>query len=131
MPVWLSKDAVLAIHTAQLRRHGGDEGVLKSDRLEAAIERPKTTFGYLPETTLQELAAKLAVSLAKGHPFVDGNKRTACVASLLFLSLNGIEIVASEEELGDVFIAVADGAMSEGDLIEWFFENGTESDLED
>ena len=65
----------------------------------------------------------MAVSIAKGHPFVDANKRTAAVLSLMFLRLNEIEISATEEEIRDVFIAVADGAMPESDLAAWFSEN--------
>lgn len=123
MPIWLPKLVVLRIHEEQLRRHGGDDGVRDHGRLEAALERPRTTLGYLPASTTEELAAQLAIGTAKGHPFVDGNKRTACVGALLFLRLNGVEIAASEEELGDAFYAVADGAMSEEDLVFWFEEN--------
>lgn len=123
MPLWISKRVALRIHDEQLRRHGGDGGIRDEGRLEAALDRPRTMLGYLPESELEDMAASLAVGIAKGHPFVDGNKRTACVASLLFLRLNGIEIAASEQELGDVFYAVADGAMSEAELVEWFQEN--------
>jgi len=86
------------------------------------------TFGYLPDSTLEELAAQIAVGIAKGHPFVDGNKRTGCVVSLMFLRMNEIEISASEDELVNVFIAVADGAMPESDLALWFTENAVPSE---
>lgn len=122
-PVWIEKSRAVEIHELELQEHGGEGGFLNEAHLEAALARPRTTYGYLPDTTLEELAAALAVGIAKGHPFVDGNKRTACVVSLLFLRLNGIEIVASEDELGDVFVAVADGAMSEADVALWFQEN--------
>lgn len=123
MPVWVPMVVALRVHDEQLQRHGGDEGILDNGRLEAALNRPRTVLGYLPETTLEELAASLAVGIAKGHPFVDGNKRTAAVVSLMFLRLNGIEIAATESEIGDIFIAVADGAMPEAELAEWFTEN--------
>lgn len=71
---------------------------------------------YMPESTLVELAAALAVGLSKGHPFLDGNKRTSCVAALLFLRLNGVEVECTEQELGDVFVAVAAGEMNEAQL---------------
>lgn len=87
----------------------------------SALARPRTALGYAPDISLEELAASLAV--AKGHPFVDGNKRTAAVVSLMFLRLNEIEIAATERELAEVFVAVADGAMPESELALWFVEN--------
>src|SRR5262245_5588225 len=109
MPVWLRKDLILKIHAEQLALHGGLDGFLDGGeaRLESAIARPETMLGYLPDTTLTELAASFAVAVAKGHPFVDGNKRTACVASLLFLRFNGLEIAASDDELASLFEDVA------------------------
>jgi death-on-curing protein len=121
--VWISKLVALRVHSAQLARHGGDEGILNESRLDAALARPRSTLGYAPETTVEELAASMAVGIAKGHPFVDGNKRTAAVVSLMFLRLNEIEITATEKMLIDVFIAVADGAMLEAELASWFSEN--------
>jgi death-on-curing protein len=121
--VWVTKRVVLRVHDEQLQRHGGDAGILHESRLEAALARPQSAFGYMPDMSLAELAASLAVAIAKGHAFVDGNKRTAAVVSLLFLRLNHVEISVSEEELGDVFIAVADGAMPEAELAFWFSEN--------
>lgn len=122
-PIWLEEADVLAIHDAQLRAHGGDAGVLNRDRVAGAVARPRNMYAYLPETPVEELAAALAVGLAKGHGFVDGNKRTACVASLTFLALNGIDVIALDPEVDDVFIAVADGTMPQGELVEWFLEN--------
>jgi len=77
----------------------------------------------VPDTSLEELAASVAVGIAKGHPFIDGNKRTACVVSLMFLRLNGIEIAAAEDELASVFEDVAGGKLSEAELAQWFTEN--------
>ena len=122
-PIWLDEDDILAIHDAQLQAHGGDAGVLNRDRVAGAVARPRNMYAYLPDTPLEQLAAALAVGLAKGHGFVDGNKRTACVASFTFLALNRIDVLASDPEVDDVFIAVADGTMSQGELVEWFLEN--------
>jgi death-on-curing protein len=121
--VWIPKLVALRVHERQLALHGGDEGMLNEDRLEAALARPRTKVGYFPDITLEELAASMAVAIAKGHPFVDGNKRTAAVVSLMFLRLNELEIRATEKEIADVFIAVADGAMPEEELASWFSEN--------
>ena len=121
--LWIPKRVVLRVHEEQLRRHGGDGGLLNESRLDAALARPRSAFGYAPRMSREELAASLAVAIAKGHAFVDGNKRTAAVVSLLFVELNGAEISVSEKELGDVFIAVADGSMSEATLALWFSEH--------
>lgn len=121
--VWVSKLVAMRVHDEQIARHGGDEGMLNESRLESALARPRLMIDYVPDVSLEELAAALAVSIAKGHPFVDGNKRTAAVVSLMFLRLNEIEISAAETEISDVFIAVADGAMPESELASWFAEN--------
>jgi death-on-curing protein len=126
--VWISKLVALRVHEEQLRRHGGDDGMLNEGRLDAALARPRSMLGYIPGATLEELAASLGVAIAKGHAFVDGNKRTAAVVSLMFLRLNEVEISASEQEIGDVFISVADGAMPEADLALWFLETSLSSE---
>jgi death-on-curing protein len=127
-PIWLDEGDLFAIHEEQLRAHGGDAGVLNPDRVASAAARPRNMYAYLPDTPTEELAAALAVGLAKGHGFVDGNKRTACVAALTFLELNGLEIIAADPELADVFIAVADGTLSQAELTEWLLENSMRLD---
>ena len=93
--------------------------------LDAALDRARTVVGYVPGISIEELAALMAVGIAKGHPFVDGNKRTACVVSLMFLQLNGIEISAPDDELAAAFEDIAAGTMSEAGLAQWFVENTT------
>jgi death-on-curing protein len=121
--VWISKLVALRVHTEQLRLHGGDDGFLNEGHLDAALHRARTVVGYVPEISMEELAALMAVGIANGHPFVDGNKRTACVVSLMFLQLNGIEISATDDELAAVFEDIAKGTMSEAGLTQWFVEN--------
>jgi death on curing protein len=75
------------------------------------------------DSSLEDLAALMAVAIAKGHPFVDGNKRTACAVALMFLQFNGIEISATNDELATVFERVAKGSMGEAVLSQWFTEN--------
>lgn len=121
--VWVSKLVAVRVHAEQLQLHGGDAGFLNEDRLDAALARAKTVVGYVPDAPLEDLAALIAVGIAIGHPFIDGNKRTACVVSLMFLQLNGIEISASEHELATVFENIASGHMKEDALARWFTEN--------
>jgi death on curing protein len=122
---WVPKLVALRVHDEQLRRHGGQPGIRDEGRLDSALARPQTLRGYFPDASVEVLAAALAIGIAKGHPFVDGNKRTAAVVSYLFLQLNGVRPTATEEQLGDAFIAVADGTLPEEQLAYWFSEHAT------
>ena len=121
--IWISKQVALRVHAEQLERHGGEDGILNEGHLDAALGRARTAAGYVKNMPIEELASLMAVGIAKSHPFVDGNKRTACVVSLLFLQLNGVEISAPDDELAGVFEDVARGETSEVDLAQWFVEN--------
>jgi death-on-curing protein len=121
--VWISKQVALRVHAEQLELHGGEDGFINEGHLDAALDRARTVIGYIPDMSIEELAALTAVGIAKNHPFVDGNKRTACVVSLMFLQLNGIEISAPDDELAKVFENVAKGEMMEVGLTQWFVEN--------
>lgn len=121
-PVWLSKELVLAIHDEQLREFGGASGIRDEGLLESALERPRNKLAY-EQPELPELAAAYAFGLAKNHPFVDGNKRTAFVASVVFLEMNGSSFQASEEDVVVTFLALAAGEMTQARLARWFVRN--------
>jgi death-on-curing protein len=72
--VWISKQVALRVHAEQLELHGGEDGFLNEGHLDAALDRARTVVGYVPEMSIEELAAFTAVALAKSHPFVDGNR---------------------------------------------------------
>jgi death on curing protein len=116
-PVFLTLDEVLALHADQIGRYGGSRGVRVVELLESALAVPATTFGgsYL-HGDLHEMAAAYLFHLVKNHPFVDGNKRTGLMAMLVFLGLNGLRLEASEDELTDVVLAVADGRISKAEI---------------
>jgi death on curing protein len=116
---WLPKGAVLAMHARQLAEHGGGTGIRDEGLLESALQRPQNKFEY-EQPDIADLAAAYAYGIARNHPFVDGNKRTALVASRTFLLLNGYQITASKEERVRTFLALASGTLSEPDLAEWF-----------
>lgn len=89
--VHLSSDSVLAIHEEVLKAHGGGAGLREKSLLESAIAAPQATFGGEPIMSDPiEIAAAYLYYLCKNHPFVDGNKRTALAACLVFLSENGL-----------------------------------------
>lgn len=120
-PIWLSRELILAIHSRQLAEHGGGTGVRDEGLLDSALARAQQLHAYGdPPPDLAALAASLAAGIARNHPFVDGNKRTAYVACRTFLVVNGVDIAASGEEKYATFLALAAGELSESDLAEWF-----------
>ena len=94
MTDYLTLPEVLAIHADQIKRYGGQSGVRDMGLLEAALYRPQT--GYYPD--LLEQTAALWESLARNHPVIDGNKRTAFAATFTFLAINNAHITANAEE---------------------------------
>ena len=120
MIVWISKRLALAIHDRQLAEHGGGAGVRDEALLDSALARPQQLFAYGdPPPDLAALAASLAYGLARNHPFVDGNKRTAHVCYRAFLALNDGELVATEEEKYIAMLSLAEGSLDEAGFADW------------
>jgi len=118
--IWLEKALALAIHDRQLAEHGGISGVRDGALLESALARPQQLHAYGdPPPDLADLAAALAYGLARNHPFLDGNKRTAAVACETFLELNGTTLEADDLELYPLYLALAEGKLSERDFAAW------------
>ncbi|WP_366653662.1 type II toxin-antitoxin system death-on-curing family toxin [Fodinicurvata sp. EGI_FJ10296] len=88
MTEYLTVIEVLMIHSDQIERYGGVDGVRDPGLVEAAVFRPQT--GYYEDLIAE--AAALWESLAMNHPFIDGNKRVAFAATYTFLTINGLEI---------------------------------------
>lgn len=119
-PVWISLDLIMAIHDRQLAEHGGGSGVRDQGMLESAVYRPQQKFAYRGAgVDVVELAAAYTFGLARNHPFVDGNKRTAAVVCEVFLELNGGRLIASDEDLYPLFLGLAAGEVDETALVEW------------
>jgi death-on-curing protein len=121
-PVWLTRDVVLAIHEEQLAEHGGGEGVRDLGLMESALARPQNLAAY-GEPDIPALAAALGFGLARNHPFVDGNKRTAYVAVETFLVLNGLDLVAGDAECVVVMLDLAAGELPEEEFANWLQDN--------
>jgi death-on-curing protein len=118
-PVSVNMPEVLVAHSRQLGEHGGSDGVRELTLLESALAKPRNVLAYQPDATFPRLAASYAFGIARNHPFIDGNKRTALVVSEGFLRFNGLKIVASPEEKYLTFVHLADGSLSEEDLAAW------------
>ena len=126
-PKWLKHNAVSHVHNLLLAEHGGPGGTRDDSLLKSALDRPKNKFGYEAECTLHDLAAAYTFGIARNHPFVDGNKRTAFVCGALFLELNGFTVTASEPDTVVTMEAVAAGTIDELQLAEWYRSNSDDS----
>lgn len=118
-PAWLSRLVVDAIHTEQIREHGGLRGVRDENLLESALARPKQKWHYGQRTDLALLAAAYAFGLVTTHPYRDGNKRIGFLAMVTFLGVNGYDFSATEPDVVDMFLALAGGHVSEKALADW------------
>lgn len=116
---WLRTETVLAIHKLQIAEHGGQDGIRDLGLLESSLARPRNIGAYEPDADHARLAAALGHGIAKNHPFFDGNKRTALVATRTFLLLNGFTLEATQQEKCLTFLAVAEGTLSEDELAVW------------
>lgn len=117
--IWVDLKVALAAHEEQLAEHGGASGVRDLNMLESAMARPLNLVAY-GEPDVAELAASYAFGIAKNHPYVDGNKRTAAVVSETFLVLNGYELTCSDVEMVTTFLALAAGELTVEALADWF-----------
>jgi death on curing protein len=120
--IWVSLEVALAAHQEQIAEHGGGEGVRDNGLLDSAMARPQNLALY-GEPMAAELAASYAFGIARNHPFVDGNKRTAAVVSETFLILNGSALNATDAELVVAFLALASGELTEEEMADWFRTN--------
>ena len=120
-PVWLDAAIALAIHDRQLAEHGGGTGVRDHGALDSALARPLNRWHY-GEDDLAALAAAYAYGVARNHPFVDGNKRTAWVLARLFLALNQAALNFAAEDAIRAMLALAAGELEEEALAAWFRE---------
>ena len=120
--VWLDARDVIAYHAEAIAAHGGRPGIRDEGLLESALARPRNLAAY-GETSAFVLAAAYAFGLAKNHPFSDGNKRVALIASVTFLELNGWQFVAREEDAAVAFLDLAAGKTTEGAFVRWLESN--------
>jgi death-on-curing protein len=121
-PMWLTYEQVIAIHSRQLRRFGGAVGLRDERMLRSAIERPINKRQY-EQAKLPELAAAFAFGLAKSHAFVDGNKRIAFMAMIVFLRSNGVRFAPDPAHATTMILALAAGEVSEESLTRWVRDN--------
>ena len=127
-PLFLNLEEALAIHHDQIHRYGGKGGVRDLGLLPSALAMPSagsSTEYY--HSDLFEMAAAYVFHIVKNHPFLDGNKRTAAVAALVFLAMNGVQVRATNEALVDTVLAAAAGTLQKSGIAEFFRKHSPRS----
>ncbi len=113
---FLSLAEVLEIHHDQMARYGGAHGIRDIELLKSALGMPSATFGgRFPHTNIYEMAAAYLFHLTQNHSFMDGNKRVGAVAAIVFLSLNGYDFDAPENDFAEMVLAIARGELDKAD----------------
>jgi death on curing protein len=121
--IWVADSVVLAIHEAQLAEHGGIAGIRDEGLLASALARPHNLEAYAEDVDAAALAAAYAFGIARNHPFLDGNKRTAFVVMELFLNLNGCVLNADDAECISTMLTLAAGQLDQEALAAWLRRN--------
>lgn len=120
----LSKRQILLLHEQILSQTGGLPGLRDEGLLESALSAPFQSFGDVDAyPSLPQKAARICYGLVKNHPFVDGNKRIGAHAMLVFLAVNGSELVYTQEELSSIILVIASGEKTYEDLLRWLVDH--------
>ena len=121
-PIWLDVEILIDLHAEQLALFGGPDGIRDQGMLESALGRPINKFTY-GETDLATLAAAYGFGIARNHPFIDGNKRAAFGAIIVFLGLNDIDFLVPPESATAMILSLAAGEVNEDGLTRWIWDN--------
>ena len=124
-PKWITAAIATAIHEEAIYEFGGLPGIRDQGLLESALDRPRNLLPYDEDSSLFRLATVLCIGIANNHPFNDGNKRTALLATRAFLFLNGYALEPRQDDEVATLIAVADGSLGEDALESWLTTNST------
>lgn len=116
--VWIMRSVVIAAHLEQLAEHGGAAGIRDAGLLDSALARPENLVAY-GDPDVAALAAAYGFGIVRNHPFVDGNKRAALIATELFLALNGFDLIVDDAECVLVVLALAAGELTEEEFAAW------------
>jgi death-on-curing protein len=121
---FLRSEQALFLHAVLISETGGSHGVRDIGMLQSAVARPKTTFdGQELYPDIHSKAAAMMHSLIQNHPFLDGNKRTAIAAAVLFLQINGYKFVSTNQDVEDFTLSVAKGEKDLAEIGKWLNEN--------
>ena len=118
-PKWIPGLVVEAVHLDQVREHGGRNGIRDVKALESALSRARKRWAERPDTDLPRLAADYATALTSSAPFHTGNRRIAFLSTVVFLGLNGLDLVSPEDEVVRKTADLAAGRIDDEDMAEW------------
>ena len=118
-PRWVPRLVIEAVHLDQVREHGGLLGIRDENALESALARARQRWTHEPESDLSRLAADYVFGICTSHPFRDGNKRISFLAAVIFLGLNGFDLVAPGDEVVEKMRALASGKLEEEAIANW------------
>lgn len=121
-PLWIERDDINLIHDRQIAQHGGGAGTRDENLLLSALEAPRNHFAYVGDD-LHMLAALYAHRIAKNHPFIDGNKRTAFLAAYAFPLANGMRVETTQNDVVVRTLALAAGEIDADAYAEWLRAN--------
>ncbi|MBT3766629.1 MAG: type II toxin-antitoxin system death-on-curing family toxin [Rhodospirillaceae bacterium] len=129
-PVWVTEDEVAAISVQAVAQFGGLSGEVRDENLfKAALGRPLNKWHYDdPKPEIFTLAAAYCFALVKGHPFHDGNKRTAYITAIVFLELNDVICTPDQVDIVNTMLGAAEGSVTEEELGDWFKVNSMVDD---
>jgi len=123
-PLFLRLHEIIEIHSDQIARYGGSHGIRDMGLLRSAVAMPISSFGgQFLHSDLFEMAAAYLYHLVKNHAFVDGNKRVATVAALVFLELNKNEVDADDTEFERLVLDVIENKCSKSGVVEFLRQN--------
>jgi len=126
-PIFLDLERVQEIHENQIRLYGGSMGIRDVGLLESAVAMPRATFGgYYLHEDLFEMAAAYLYHLVQNHPFIDGNKRVGLATAVTFLKVNGIPVIADEDEAAEMVLSVAQGQADKSAIADFLRQNSKE-----
>jgi death-on-curing protein len=123
-PRFLELSELLTVHESAIDQFGGSHGMRDLGLLESALSMPRQSFGgEFVHSVPFGMAAAYAFHICKNHPFVDGNKRTALAAMVVFLRLNGWELQVSDLNAAEQILAVAEDRQDKEGLASWLAAN--------
>jgi death-on-curing protein len=116
----LNTEEIIELHTKLVDSTGGSHGIRDPGLLESAVMGCSQTFGGTEMyPTVIEKASRMAYSICKNHPFIDGNKRVAVTALLVILRMNDISLQYSQNELIILGLGIADGSIDYDEIVSW------------
>jgi death on curing protein len=124
--IFLSKDEVLSMHRRALEEFGGSTGIRDEGAFESALVAAENRVAY-EQADVIACAATYAYHLTMAHAFIDGNKRVAAAVMRVFLLLNEVEVLASEDDLFSLFMGIASGQMPRDGVEKWLRERANTS----